>query len=75
MAGKFASGKYALGICDRCGLTYMLLELKKETVNLNEVNLLVCQDCYDGDHPQNHQGRQRVDDPQALRNPRPDQPE
>jgi hypothetical protein len=75
MPKQFASGKHALGICDRCGFTYKLLSLKKETVNRHERDLLVCRECWDPDHPQNDLGRLRVDDPQALRNPRPDQPE
>jgi hypothetical protein len=46
--------------------------LKGEVVNLEETGILVCQECWDGDHPQNALGRWPVDDPQALRNPRPD---
>jgi hypothetical protein len=72
MGKRFASGKKALGICDRCGLTYKLLKLKPERVNLNRTNILVCPDCFDVDHPQHRLGQLRQDDPQALRNPRPD---
>jgi hypothetical protein len=32
----------------------------------------VCPECFDKDHPQNWQGRFPINDPQALRNPRPD---
>ena len=35
--------------------------------------MLVCPECWDPDQPQNQLGRYNVDDPQALRNPRPDQ--
>ena len=39
---------------------------------MDKTGLLVCQECWDADHPQNHLGREPVNDPQALRNPRPD---
>lgn len=41
-------------------------------IDLNKTGLLVCPECWDEDHPQNQLGRFPVDDPQALRNPRPD---
>lgn len=69
---KFASGKHALGICDRCGLEYKLQTLRNITLNDNLTNLLVCQSCYEPDHPQNKVGKYIVVDPQALQNPRPD---
>jgi hypothetical protein len=72
MANQFASGKKALGICDRCGWTYKLDQLKTERQNLTESNVLVCPKCWDPDHPQNLQGRIDYSDPQALRNPRID---
>ena len=43
----FASGKYALAICDRCGQQYKFLELKKEWNGLE-----VCPECYEPKHPQ-----------------------
>jgi len=43
----FASGKYALAICDRCGQQYKFLELKKEWNGLQ-----VCPECYEPKHPQ-----------------------
>lgn len=70
----FASGARAKAICDRCGLTYRLGELRGETVMGRNTGVLVCPDCWDCDHPQNFLGLVRVDDPQALRNPRPDTP-
>ena len=73
MANRFATGKLALGICDRCGLTYYLKELRKEIVKGKINNLKVCPDCFDPDHPQLHLGELPIDDPQALRDPRPDQ--
>ena len=72
MGKRFASGKIALGICDRCGFTYKLLQLKEESVNRNRTNLLVCPECFDEDHPQLRLGLVRSGDAQALRNPRPD---
>lgn len=72
MANRFASGKIALAICDRCGLTYLLKELRNEVVKGNITNLKVCPSCFDPDHPQLHLGDLPVDDPQALRDPRPD---
>lgn len=72
MANRFASGKIALAICDRCGLTYLLKELRDEVVKGNITNLKVCPSCFDPDHPQLHLGDLPVDDPQALRDPRPD---
>jgi hypothetical protein len=69
---KYAAGKHAKGICDRCGLTFKLAELKPETVNKKITNLRVCRACLDEDHPQLRLGDLRVDDPQALENARPD---
>jgi NAD-dependent SIR2 family protein deacetylase len=43
----FASGKYALAICDRCGQQYKFLQLKKEWNGLE-----VCPECYEPKHPQ-----------------------
>lgn len=69
---KFAIGKHALGICDRCGGTYLLSELRGERVKRKPVNNLVCDECYDPDHPQNMYGEKSPQDAEALRNPRPD---
>ena len=72
MGSAFASGKRALGICDRCGQTFKLHELKGLTVNLQPVNALVCGACWEPDQPQLQVGRYPINDPQALRAPRPD---
>jgi hypothetical protein len=72
MSRRFASGKKALAICDRCGLQYKLRQLKILVVRGRETNIKVCPTCYDPDHPQNKLGEFPVDDPQAIRNPRPD---
>ena len=68
----FASGKHALGICDRCGLTYKLRALKSEYTKQRPNGLLVCDSCCDVDHPQLLQGMHPIHDPQGLRDPRPD---
>lgn len=73
MAGpKFAAGKRAIAICDRCGGQYLLKELRTLTIKLKKVNLKVCRDCWEPDHPQLKLGMYPVYDPQALRDPRPD---
>ena len=72
MPREFATGKKAFGVCDRCNFRSLLSAMKTETVAGRPNNLLVCTKCWDPDHPQNWQGRYPVDDPQALRNPRPD---
>lgn len=72
MASRFAAGKKAIAVCDRCGFQYKLKELKPLVVNDNNTNLLVCKECWEIDHPQNDLGKYIVNDPQALRNPRPD---
>lgn len=68
----FAYGKRAFGFCDRCAQRYPLQTLKKQIYNQIPINLLVCPDCLDVDHPQLQLGKYPVIDPIALRNPRPD---
>ena len=72
MSQPFASGRKALGICDRCGFTYLLHELRNQVVDLHRTGLLVCPACLDQDQPQLQLGSVAVSDPQALENPRPD---
>ena len=72
MGTKFANGKKALALCDRCGLTYLLRKLRKETLKGRVTNVKVCNACWDSDHPQLRLGEFPVDDPQALRDARPD---
>jgi hypothetical protein len=59
---SYTSGKHAFGFCDRTGFRYPLHDL-----------VLVGKDVVDPDQPQLHLGKVRASDPQALRNPRPDQ--
>ena len=72
MSNRYASGKNAIAECDRCGQSFKLSVLKTEIIKTKEYNLLVCPACWDPDHPQLQLGMYPVDDPQALRNPRPD---
>ena len=69
---KFASGKWAIAECDRCGFRYKLKELKKIVIKTKNINLLVCHTCWEPDQPQLQLGMYPVYDPQALRNPRRD---
>lgn len=68
----FAQGKRALGVCDRCGFQYKLLQLRELTVKNTQINQLVCNSCWEESHPQLMQGTFPIYDPQALRRPRPD---
>ena len=72
MPSKYASGKYAIAECDRCGQRYKLSELKKEVIKTKLFNIKVCQTCWDPDQPQLSLGLYPVNDPQAVRDPRPD---
>jgi hypothetical protein len=72
MPNRFASGKFAIAMCDRCGQQYKLKQLKKLTIKTKQMNILVCHECWEPDQPQLSLGMYPVNDPQALRNPRPD---
>jgi hypothetical protein len=72
MPNRFASGKYAISQCDRCGQRYKLKQLKKLTIKTKQVNIMVCPECWEPDQPQLSLGLYPVDDTQAVRNPRPD---
>ena len=72
MPNRFASGKWAISQCDRCGFRYKLKQLRKLVIKTKNVNILVCPSCWEPDQPQLQLGMYPVDDPQALRNPRPD---
>ena len=73
MGNRFASGKNSIAECDRCGQRFKLKVLRKEIIKTKNYNLLVCTECWDPDHPQLQLGMYPVDDPQAVRDPRPDQ--
>ena len=72
MPNQFASGKYSIAECDRCGQRYMLKQLKKLTIKTKIANILVCPECWEPDQPQLQLGMYPVNDPQGVRNPRPD---
>lgn len=72
MGNRFASGKKAIAICDRCGFQFRLKELQSLVIKTKNVNILVCKECWEPDQPQLQLGMFPVDDPQGLRNPRPD---
>lgn len=72
MSNRFASGKNAIAECDRCGQRYKLKQLKKEVLKTKQINYLVCPECWSPDHPQLQLGMYPVEDPQGLRDPRPD---
>ena len=72
MGNRFASGKNSIATCDRCGFQFKLTELRKEIIKTKNYNLLVCKTCWDPDQPQLQLGMYPVDDPQGVRDPRPD---
>ena len=72
MPNRFASGKYAIAECDRCAQRYKLKELRIQTVKTRPFKIKVCPACWDPDQPQLQLGMYPVNDPQAVREPRPD---
>tara|TARA_A100001515_G_scaffold144672_2_gene149495 strand:- start:3374 stop:3706 length:333 start_codon:yes stop_codon:yes gene_type:complete len=61
----YATGKYAIALCDRCGFEYKLSQLREEWNGLK-----TCRDCFDPKHPQ-LEPLPHVSDPEALYKPRP----
>lgn len=72
MGNRFSSAKNSIAECDRCGFRYKLKELKKLTIKTKQVSIKVCKTCWEEDHPQLQLGMYPVQDPQAVREPRPD---
>jgi hypothetical protein len=72
MPNRFSSGKYAIAQCDRCNFRYKLKQLKRLIIKTKNINILVCPECWEPDQPQLQLGMYPVNDPQAVRNPRPD---
>ena len=72
MPSKFASGRWAISQCDRCNFRFPLKILRRLVIKTKNINLLVCPECWEEDQPQLQLGMYPVNDPQALRNPRPD---
>jgi hypothetical protein len=57
------------------GFSTNLRELKELIVKGNKTNIKACPECWNPDQPQNKLGEFPVEDPQALRDPRPDSAE
>ena len=72
MSSKYSSGKHSISECDRCGFRYKLKELRKLTIKTKQVSIKVCRNCWEPDQPQLSLGLYPVNDPQAVREPRPD---
>jgi len=72
MPNKFTAGKRAIAECDICGQRYLLRQLKKLTIKTKMVSIKACPECWNPDHPQLQLGMYPVNDPQAVREPRPD---
>lgn len=72
MPTPYASGKYSIAECDRCGQRYKLKQLKVEIIKTKLYQLKVCEACWDPDQPQLQLGMYPVNDPQAVYQPRPD---
>ena len=72
MPNRFASGKRAISQCDRCNFRFELKVLKTQVLKTKPFQIKVCPACWDPDHPQLQLGMYPVEDPQALRQPRPD---
>ena len=72
MGNRFSSAKHSIAECDRCGFRYKLKELKKLTIKTKQVSIKVCPTCWEEDQPQLQLGMYPVQDPQAVREPRPD---
>ena len=69
---SYAKGRHAFGFCDRTGFRYPLKDLVPEYRNGVKTGFLIGRDVVDPDQPQNFLGRIKINDPQSLRNPRPD---
>ena len=72
MPSQFASAKHSIAQCDRCNFRFKLKDLKTQTVKTRHVKIKVCRSCWDPDQPQLQLGMYPVNDPQAVRDPRPD---
>ena len=72
MPNKFSSGKFAIAQCDRCNFRFKLKELRIQTLKTKPYKVKVCKTCWDPDQPQLQLGMYPVNDPQAVREARPD---
>ena len=72
MGNRFSSARHSIAECDRCGFRYKLKDLKILIIKTKQVSIKVCNTCWEPDQPQLQLGMYPVDDPQAVREPRPD---
>jgi hypothetical protein len=72
MGNRFSSAKNSIAECDRCGFRFKLKVLKKLIIKTKQVSIKVCPTCWEPDQPQLQLGMYPVQDPQAVREPRPD---
>lgn len=79
MANRFASNRRAFGFCDRCGFRGPLRTFTYVYILGKQQNIKVCKECQDYRNGDNEAywwgilgGQKAANDPQALRNPRPD---
>ena len=72
MPSKYSSGKNSIAECDICEQRYKLVELRKLTIKTKLTNIKACPECWNPDQPQLQLGMYPVNDPQAVREPRPD---
>ena len=69
---RYATGKYAHGICDICGVSSPLNDLRLTTIRGRSTGMLACSICWDPDHPQNFLPLAVQVDAEALRFARPE---
>jgi hypothetical protein len=70
---RYASSKNAFGICDRCGKRAYLRELVWDNDNDSQNLRVHINGCYDDRNPSLVLGKHVYDDPQSLKDARPDQ--
>jgi hypothetical protein len=71
----FAKGKKAKGVCDICGLTFLLRQLKPMTYKGKKTGIKACPQDWNKEHPQERLAEAlaaRGADAEALRDPRPE---
>jgi len=72
---RYSAAVNAIAICDVCGFQYRLRQLKNLVVKGQVTNIKACPECWNPDQPQLHLGEFVIEDPQAVRDPRPDSAE
>jgi hypothetical protein len=72
MGARYASNRNALAECDVCGFQYRLRQLKPLVIAAAITSIKACPECWNPDQPQLLLGTFPINDPQAIRDPRPD---